>query len=481
MKSFLKENKHHIMLTVSCLFFVIGNSIALYKEFIYFPLISVIAVAFYLFFFKLDWLLSMMAFSVPLSVSLSEYTKLPVDLSLPSEVIMMCLTLLFFGRSLSGISYDKKLLKNPITIAICLYLVWLLLTSITSTLPGVSIKFWISKLWFIVSCFFVLVPYFTENKEHILKFFGSYALGLSIVVIITTIRHAGYQFSEEVGHWIMSPFYNDHTAYGAALAFFLPITVGFAFFDKSKKGYRFFFLIMSAIILGGLYLSFCRAAWLSVVAAIGVWVVLKLKIKFSWLITGIAILGLVFYTFSDDILYQLSKNKQDASGNLTEQIQSMSNISTDASNVERLNRWYCAIEMIKEKPFWGWGPGTYQFKYAPYQNSKYQTIISTDFGDGGNAHSEYLGQFAETGTIGFLSLLVLIVLILYQGITTYIRSYDKKIRLLTLCITLSLITYFIHGFMNNFLDTDKLALPFWACFAAIVSLNYSVPQHSDRT
>ena len=45
------------------------------------------------------------------------------------------------------------------------------------------------------------------------------------------------------------------------------------------------------------------------------------------------------------------------------------------------------------------------------------------------------------------------------------------VRRLSLTATIALITYFIHGTMNNFLDTDKLSLPYWGLFALIVVLN----------
>ena len=85
-----------------------------------------------------------------------------------------------------------------------------------------------------------------------------------------------------------------------------------------------------------------------------------------------------------------------------ERIESISNVSSDASNLERFNRWNSAIRMFQERPIQGWGPGTYAFCYAPFQDSKDLTIISTNFGDGGNAHSEYLGPLAEQGLFGML-------------------------------------------------------------------------------
>ena len=139
--------------------------------------------------------------------------------------------------------------------------------------------------------------------------------------------------------------------------------------------------------------------------------------------------------------------------------------------MERLNRWTSAFGMIRERPVTGWGPGTYQFVYAPFQRSQYKTIITTDFGDGGNAHSEYIGPCAESGIPGMLTVFALAFCILLTGIRTYNHTHDPTQRLICLMMTLALITYFVHGVLNNFLDTDKLSLPFWGAFAAIVVMN----------
>ena len=129
----------------------------------------------------------------------------------------------------------------------------------------------------------------------------------------------------------------------------------------------------------------------------------------------------------------------------------------------------------------GWGPGTYQFNYAPFQKNKYKTIITTNFGDGGNAPSEFIGPCAESGFIGLFSVLVLMIIVLYTGITTLIKTQDKTLRLLTLAATLALISYYIHGTMNNFLDTDKLSLPFWGAFAIITVISITRKQEEKNS
>lgn len=460
--------------------FLLINLFCLWKQFFYFSAVSLVLVVLYLLVFRLDLLMYLLAFATPLSIVISD-EKIHLGLSLPSEFIMIAVTLLFLCRILYDWHLDRRLLRHPVTIAVFVYLIWMFITCITSEQPVVSFKFWASKLWFVTSCYFMVIQLIKDKLNNARTFFDCYTIGLCIVVVYTTIRHALRGFSEFSGHWVMSPFYNDHTAYGAVLAFFIPIVVGF-FFSAENQKRKWFYAVASVVLLVGLYLSNCRAAWLSMVVVLGVWAVMKLKIKFSWLVAAVLVLGSLFYFYADDILYKMGRNDQDASGNLTEQIQSMTNISTDASNVERLNRWTSALGMIKERPVMGWGPGTYQFQYAPFQKSKYQTIISTNLGDGGNAHSEYLGPCAETGIVGLLTVLGLLITSLYCGIKTYTAVEEKKEKRLVLCMTLALVSYFVHGFLNNFLDTDKLALPFWAAFAVIVVISlYHQPEKNQQS
>ncbi|MFA6824752.1 MAG: O-antigen ligase family protein, partial [Bacteroidales bacterium] len=214
-----------------------------------------------------------------------------------------------------------------------------------------------------------------------------------------------------------------------------------------------------------------RAAWMSVIPAIGIYLILKFKIKLKLILIIISAGVLFLFAFQTPILQLLEKNSQDSSGNIAEHITSISNISTDASNVERLNRWACAFRMFEEKPFLGWGPGTYQFEYAGYQKSYQLSTISTNAGNLGNAHSEYFGPMTESGVLGMISVIILFSTVIYTGIKVYKRAQNKTEGQLAIFLTMSLVTYYTHGVLNNFLDTDKLSIPFWFFTAAIVALD----------
>lgn len=470
--------KEYLFLGIMLLL-ILTNCIAVIKELPIIPIITAGAVLIYLLVAHVNWVMFLMALSTPFSIVISS-KDVSLGLSLPSEAMMIGITCIFILHILYDYHLDRNLLRHPISVAIYVYLLWMLLTCITSEIPIVSFKYLASKIWFIVSSYWMVIQLIKENNKNLVKYVSCYAIGLAVVVIITTYKHALSGFDKDYMHWVMSPFYNDHTAYGAILAFFLPITVGFFFLPQNNVLHKILFATLSIINVVGLYLSFSRAAWLSIMAAAGVYVVLKLRIKLSWLIVGGLILGSALFFYADDILYKMSRNSQDSSGDLTEQIQSISNISTDASNVERLNRWYSAFNMVRERPVLGWGPGTYQFTYAPFQKNQFKTIISTNFGDGGSCHSEYFGPCAESGIPGMLTVFGLLFCSLITGIRTYNRSNVQSEKIFSLVMTLALISYYVHGLMNSFLETDKLSLPFWLAFAVIVVMNIRMRQRMDE-
>lgn len=411
-------------------------------------------------------------FLTPLSLPLTTLMPgLPVDLFLPTEPILFGLLMLFLFRLASGAKIEKKILAHPVSIMVWIYLFWILVTSITSSMPLVSFKFLLVKIWFVAGVYLMGI-YLFENSANYSRFVWLYTLSLMVVIGYTVSRHLGYGLTDkQAAHYVMNPFYKDHTSYGAMLAMFLPFMMLFSFNSYSKSNFRWIARLVLVILAVALVLSYTRAAWLSLVVAMGVWILIRLKIRFkTMVITAISILAVVL-VFQKQIVMYLERNDEESSSDLVEHFSSMSNITSDASNLERINRWSCAIRMFRERPVFGYGPGTYMFKYAPYQLKKERTIISTNAGDGGNAHSEYLGPLAESGLAGMVTVLMLIITVMYTAFMTYSRLRDPRLKGYLSGAIIGLITYYTHGLMNNFLDTDKASVPFWGFTAMIVTLD----------
>lgn len=429
----------------------------------------------YLALFYLESTFLLIAFLTPLSVNLEEFTNGEIGLFIPTEPILLGLLLLILLKQLKTPFIDKLVWKNPIVWSLAFYLGWTFITSITSSSPVISFKFLLMKLWYIVPLILLGTEVF-KNSKNISRFIWLYSGGMTIVILYTLVRHYGYDFGEEEGHWVMSPIFKDHTIYGASVAISLFFVMGLLVYQKHGPLVQFILATMLVITTIGLYFSYTRGAWLSVFVAFVVWLLIKYKVKIKYLLTiGIIVLSTIYFSW-DKIQMELARNKAEHTTTaFDERLQSATNITSDASNLERLNRWNAAWEMYKERPIFGFGPGTYAFEYAPYQDPDMLTIISTNFGNAGNAHSEFLGPMAEMGTIGIVSMILFVIAIFYQGITLYNKfptnsSKNTMLRRLLLFVILALTTYFFHGLLNNYLDTDKASVPIYGACAIIIAL-----------
>jgi O-antigen ligase len=427
-----------------------------------------------LYIFSLDNILLLVTFLTPFSVNLVD-AEFGIGVSLPSEPLMFGVLLLFVLKLLHERFYDHKIMKHPVTMAIVINLIWIFITCFTSEIPIVSSKFMVARLWFVVSFYFAGILLFTDIK-NIRKFQWLYIIPLVIIIFYTLYNHSTFGFDKPHSNMVMKPFYNDHTAYGAIIALFLPVFTGFAFSREYKRSYRIISLIVLAILVTGIIFSYSRAAWISVAASLAVYLLVRMRIKFYWIMLALVVGVGLFFMFRYQFLDKLEKNKQDSSTDFVEHVQSISNISSDASNLERINRWAAALRLFKERPVFGWGPGTYQFVYAPYQRAKEKTIISTNYGDMGNAHSEYIGPMSESGILGMLTFLGIVITSIITALNVYKKAKNREVKLLSLVILLGLVSYYVHGMMNNFLDTDKASVPFWAFIGILVALDL---YHSD--
>lgn len=451
------------------LVFILLSILAIINEFYAFLALPVLLILLLLFVFAIDVVMFIIVFFTPFSINLTSL-DFGVGISIPTEPLIIVVTLIFFLKIAFEKNFSREVIRHPISIAIIINLIWMAITCLTSEMPVISIKYFLSRFWFVIVFYFLATQLFI-NFKNIKRFVWIYSIPLLIIIGYTVFNHYQQGFTEKAAHWVMTPFYNDHTAYAAIIALFIPIMGCFIFDKEYKVNINLISAIIFLIFIGAIILSYTRASWVSLAAALLVLLALLFRIKFRIIaLVSIILIGL-FLKFETQLFMRLEENRQNSSSDLATHVQSASNISTDASNLERINRWKSAIRMFKERPVFGWGPGTYMFQYAPFQHSTEMTLISTNAGDMGNAHSEYIGPLAESGLLGALTFIAIVIAVIYRAIIIYSNTSDKNIRLLVLGILLGLITYFVHGMLNNFLDTDKASVPVWAFIAMITAID----------
>ncbi len=473
MRLSLAGNRGTYWVYLGSFLFIAMNAFLIAKEFFYFSMVPLALAIVLIAFFSLDRLLYITVFVTPLSIQLSDIVDgFEFDLALPSEPLIIGILLFFLLKYLFEGQFDRRIMRHPVSIAIWLNIAWIFITCITSTMPLVSFKFLMSRIWFVVALYLVASQVF-RNIDNIGRYVWFYIVPFLIVIGYAWSRHAGLGFfNQQAAHHVVQPFYNDHTSYGAILSMLIPVVFGFLFtMGGSSLFKRSSTWIVLVIFLVAIVFSYTRAAWVSLVGALAAFVIIRLRINFRLLVLAGAVIIAVLYNQRTEIKIQLEQNRQTSSEDLMEHVKSISNVATDASNMERLNRWSCAWRMFKEKPVFGWGPGTYMFQYAPFQLEREKTEISTNAATMGNAHSEFIGPLAESGFLGTLTFMAIVITTLVTGLRIWFGKGDRNMRILTLSLVLGLITYYLHGMLNNFLDTDKASVLFWGYTAAIVAID----------
>ena len=318
------------------------------------------------------------------------------------------------------------------------WLLWLVISMLCSTMPLVSFKYGLVEAgnWLVFFIGFLLFPGWWQRLLPI------FIYSMGGVVIYTLAHHSQYDFRADQSMLAPLPFFPDHTLYSAILVMLLPV-LPFLF----KKQMAAF---LGLLFLTGLVFASCRAAWLSLLAGGLLIAPLVFRQKLKWWLLAASLLLLAGITVKDKIQEKIHR---------------------DVSALERMNRYTAALHMASERPFMGFGPGTYQFQYLPFQQAEQMTRISiTDpqkdlrpdqFGRGGGGHSEYFQALSENGWPGLVFWLCLAGMTLFTGISCFLYSQNTDNRWFILAVTGSLLTFFIHALFNNFLHDGRLAMLFW--------------------
>ena len=460
----------------ACVAFVLLNMLCTANEFYWLNLLPAALLIGWAMVSAVDSVLLFIVFATPLSINLEQLAIGGIGISLPTEPLMVAIMFLFILKlALERNVVDARVWRHPITWVIIAQLIWMAFCILPSSLPLVSVKYLTARLWFVCTMYFIATRLF-EDTRNMHRFFWLYMSGLVLVIAYALVRHAGLRFEEEPAHWVMEPYFKDHTSYGAIIAFFFP----FAFsaltireYSSLRRGVAILFFF---IITAGLVFSYTRAAWVGIVGALGVFCVMKLRVP-AWTVGALAlVLGCIYLANRDQITIALERNQDQSSNDFAKHITSAGNISTDASNLERINKWHSALRMFEERPMMGWGPGTFMFQYAPFQAAADRTIISSNFGLIGNAHSEFLGPLAEQGIMGMALVIMLVTVSCWTGVRLWTRMPSGTDKHLVGAAFFGLVTYYIHGTMNNFLDLDKASVPFWGFTAMLVVMDLKYPQ-----
>ncbi|MDX1350555.1 MAG: O-antigen ligase family protein, partial [Putridiphycobacter sp.] len=348
MKALLSNKWTYVLATI----FVMANGYLVYNGKYLLNVLPFALIIVYVALYHFEYLFYFLVFFTPLSVNIEEFVASNVGLFLPTEPLLFGMLLLIILNQIRQNQFNSAILKHPISILIILQLFWILVTAINSELPLVSFKFLLTKLWFFIPIYFYGILFFAANKKRIFQFVWLFISAMTIVVLYTLFNHALNDFSEPSGHWVMFPFFKDHTSYGAILALVFPLLFGLYAIHKDNGYTRAVLLVLIPLFTFAIIMSYTRAAWVTIFGAFIVFLLIKFKIKFKYL----AVIGLAGIAYLAVNIVQVEhalerNNAEHATEKLDERLESVANITSDASNLERINRWTSAVLMWQERPF----------------------------------------------------------------------------------------------------------------------------------
>jgi len=406
--------------------------------------------------------------SIPIYVEV-----LSLKLSFPSEFVTVLLIITMGSSFFVNEKFSRKILFHPISIILLIDIFFTLIAASFSTMPLISFKRFLLKTGFISIYYFVFSHWYNnQSDKNKYTLFFLYAIGFIYPIYNTLKWHSLQDFSVAASFAMPQPFYSDHTIYGACLAFVIPFLIAWLYSNYKEKNKWFIpVLLLTILIFVAEIIAYSRAAWISLLVIVLFRILLNFKLKINHILIGISIIfaGIV-YNY-EDLFNQIKQQEQQTAEeeNVTNHLSTVTNLQTDASNLERINRWTCAYRMFVERPFTGFGPGTYQFQYGKFQSVDLMTRISTHEGNKGHAHSEYFTYLSEIGIFGLLTFLTLVLYSIHIGLKCYyFFKQDQIKRILIFGALGGLLTFYVHGLFNGFIDYEKMAILVYGCLALLV-------------
>lgn len=256
----------------------------------------------------------------------------------------------------------------------------------------IMVKGWkpIFKVKYFLFGFFSIVPFhwwmknkMTEKQLKVLLYTFMYAAAISVLFGFVSMQVGRNIITQkELLHSERnSGMFGMVMNFAHNMSYYLVLPIGLLLKKKTKDFNLLLINVLTAIALVGLFFTFTRGAWLSIVIAIPFYFYKDHKRKFIIAMISLVIVGIIGYFVAGDKV-----------------------IRPDSDN-ERLSQWYAASYAFKEKPIFGWG-------YLNFEEHSKNIKLKYDIGEKdfqGHAHNNFFEIAASTGVIGLVFYLAWLV------------------------------------------------------------------------
>lgn len=341
--------------------------------------------------------------------------------------------------------YQKKIKLDFLLILNVIFLISVFISTIFSLDFTESLNKFFQ--YFALLIVFNFIRYSTEDKKTIKLFLFILILLVSFSLCIRSFFYLIFpEFNNfQTLNLIVANYGHNHLI--NYLIFSFPLVVC-SFLWSKKKISKILWLTAFLFLLVSIFFTFSRIGIiLCFFELLLVIAFFAKKKRIIFVLTGLAGIIFLFFIFlsTKSILY----NK----------------IFREFTFKQRINYWQQAISGIKENPLFGTGLGTFV-----YSSTKYQKSIGSW---SAYAHNHFLEVAIETGIIGGLAFLILILTILKKGYKISKESKDPLI----IAFYIGVLFSSIHSLFDFDWNFFSISLTFWVLAGFILGWPNKNPEH----
>lgn len=337
-----------------------------------------------------------------------------------------------------------------------------LLWSILAFLQSTAKNYGLDEILRDAAFFLVFVSVARTSPERITDTWRNLASVVAIAgalaVIVGIAVYAWQPVDRFVGTFFDARFHTDYWPNAWAEFVLLAWPLTFALLLRASSPlYRSSLIVVLGMLLGSLFLSFSRGAFLALCGQIVLLGLLfiglrlrKMRLPFAAPVIIMLIstlLGVTLFTGANAL-----RARQFTVQSVTDKATFTASEGTSSVN-ERKDFWNHALELGMQRPVFGWGPYSFRFVQPRLANGVLQTSD--------HPHNVFLKIFMERGLPAALLFAVFLFLILLRTLRSFYASTIDETRIFSVLGVVAVGGVIAHNLIDYNLQFVGIALPFW--------------------
>lgn len=290
-----------------------------------------------------------------------------------------------------------------------------------------------------------------------------------------------FDISKDFGSRSISTFGNPNFLSSFVL---LVLPLGFIYFLSAKEKFaKVYYFLLCLLYIICLALTQTRSSWLGALLA-GIILLssktfrnLVLQNKRSFILLLIISAALFFLWPSEQKegykSLVLERTRQESIISPSDLTLAVKEDALNQSYHQRLMMWTCGVDNFKQKPWLGWGWGSWQLSFAPCQGkllNKYPalSVLKTQ---ANAAHNIFVETLTQSGIIGLLCFCAFLFFVLWGFRACKIKEKETAKKLFYLALLASFIAFLTDNLLNITSQITVLAFMFYFSIGVLASLS----------